>query len=183
MPYQQTRDLTSYFSAYAPLLAVLVAVGVAFMQYYLQQEQWKLQMFVKRFEVYAAVRRFLSAALNSHGSLDSAEYDRFVFETRPAKFMFGSDVASFINEIYGSISQEDAVPGTYGKYVRRLEPDHLEAEGDLTTAAMRWGFRAEVAFGPYLQIHHDQSWLARFVARVNRWVDERPDVLKARYDS
>ena len=183
MPYQQTRDLTSYISAYAPLLVVLVAVGVALMQYYLQRQQWKQQMFAKRFEVYAAVNRLLSAALNSNGLLDSAEYDRFVFETRPAKFMFGSDVASFINEIYGSISQQDAVPGKYGKYVRRLELDDLEGEGDLTAAIMRWGFKAEVAFHPYLQLHHDQSWLARFVARVNRWVDERPDVLKARYDS
>ena len=183
MPYQQARDLTSYISAYAPLLAVLVAVGVALMQYYLQRKQWEQQMFAKRFEVYAAVGRFLSAALNSHGRLDSAEYDRFVFEIRPAKFMFGSDVATFIHEINGAISQEDAVPGTYGKYVRRLEPDDLEGEGDLTTAIMRWGFRAEVAFGPYLQIHHDQSWLARFVARVDRWVDERPHILKSRYDS
>jgi hypothetical protein len=42
----------------------------------------------------------------------------------------------------------------------------------------------EPIFRPYLQLHHEQGWLARFIARVNRWVDsDQSAVMASRYDA
>ena len=75
MPYQETRDLTSYISAYAPFVGVLVAIGVALMQFYLQREQAKQSLFDRRFTVYTAVERYLDSLVGSpqDGKQEDAE--------------------------------------------------------------------------------------------------------------
>lgn len=92
-------------------------------------------------------------------------------------------MTDFINEIKRSISHEDhPVAGTYGKYVRYVEPNDPENEGDPLTTFLKWGHRAEVVFLPYLQLHHER-WLTRLFARINRWVnEEQPNRLASRYD-
>ena len=49
--------MTSYITAYAPLLAVFVAIGVALMQYYLQKQQLKQDLYDKRFRVFYAIQK------------------------------------------------------------------------------------------------------------------------------
>ena len=56
MPPTPQRDFLGYLQALGPLIAACVAVGVASMQYYLQRQQMKQQMFAKRFEVYSEQR-------------------------------------------------------------------------------------------------------------------------------
>jgi hypothetical protein len=67
--------------------------------------------------------------------------------------------------------------------VRYVEPTDPENEGDPLTTFLTWGWRAEVVFLPYLTLHHDQTWIARFIARLNRWVDQDNSTkLASRYD-
>lgn len=176
MPSPHTRDLTDYAVAFAPFLAVLVAISVAAMQYYLQKQHLKQQLFERRFQVYSAVREFLSHALRGYAPLDNDAYQRFYLETRPAKFLFGSDVADFIREIRNGISHEE---NDGGAIVRYVEPDDADNPDDPLTTLMKWGHQAEVTFGRYLRVHHDRWWLARLKARLDEWMESEERVMES----
>ena len=61
MPPTQHRGFLDYLQSLGPLIAASVAVGTALMQYYLQRQQMKQQLFDKRFTVYRTVEAYLMA--------------------------------------------------------------------------------------------------------------------------
>jgi hypothetical protein len=67
------------------------------MQAHLQQRQLDTDLFDKRFHVYLGVRGFLTAILKGQGAVDAEYYHQFEVGTRPAKFLFGSDVTTFLS--------------------------------------------------------------------------------------
>jgi hypothetical protein len=172
MPHH-SRDLVDF----APLLAIAVAVGVALMQYYVQRQQQKQALFEKRFKIYLDVRRFLSIVLKNIGKpIDDDAYQRFCEEMRPARFLFGSDVLTYLNQVHSDISHVDSEHGTI-KRVGWEDDDEFKVQ-------LRWGRDAERVFRPYLYIHHDETWLVRLGRRINRWVEEdQPAALASRYDA
>ena len=184
MPPTPQRDFLGYLQALGPLIAALVAVGVGLMQWHLQKEHLKQQMFAKRFLVYSAVRRFVSAVIKIQGTVDERESGIFLLETKSAKVLFGSDVTTFINEIERAIPHEThQVPGRY-EIVHYVSPTGPGDAGDPLTIFIDWGHRVEVVFLPYLKLHHDQSWLRRLTTCLNRFVDQDvPDKLASRYDT
>lgn len=163
---QQARDLTSYVSAYAPLMGVLATIAVALMQYYLQRERAKQDLFAKRFEIFTVVREYLSAVTTQDTEYKRKHFQRFSLATGQAQFLFGPEVLRFIDD-FQALDRERG----YG------EQDESEATLELVR---RWMDEIEDVFRPYLQIHQEKSWLARFAARVNRWVDEAPDRMAIR---
>jgi hypothetical protein len=177
MPYQETRDLTSYISAYAPLVGVLVAIGVALMQFYLQREQAKQSLFDKRFTVYTAVEAYLHSLLSTpydgkeeeSAAYKKKQYRRFVRDTRQVEFLFGPEVVRFIEES----KQLDSVLSTHP------EGDDDWADAMLTVVDKTIVDLVEV-FRPYLQLHYEESWPARLFARINRWVDDEPALMASR---
>jgi hypothetical protein len=174
MPSQPVRDLTSYVSAYVPLLATLVAVGVGWMQYYVQRQHQRQNLFEKRFEIYRAVNALWSAALEGHPlGVNRSAYLIFREKTKSAKYLFGSDVQSLIRDF------EAYAPGEAPSVdMRFTELDSGEAMQRL----LELGNRTETVFEPYLRIYHDHCWIVRQFKRLNQWVDSRPDVLRTRYD-
>lgn len=172
MSASHTRDSIDILTAFAPLLAVLVALGVGFTQAYLQRQHLKQQLFEKRFEVYSAVRAFLSVALQSHDSgFDARDYRMFTSKIKPAKYLFGSDVRQLIREVTCLLECEEDGDGRFAF----LEADPHIAFG----ALLNLGHRTEVTFGPYLQLY-DETWLlSRWKSRVDKWM-EAADILIAK---
>jgi hypothetical protein len=105
MPHQ--RDWIDYLLAFAPFLAICVAVSVALMQAYLQRQSLKQHLFEKRFEVYKAVREYMEFVVHSNGCLDLTLYDSFKSQTAPAKFLFGADVQFIIDDIKKHVTLAD----------------------------------------------------------------------------
>jgi hypothetical protein len=158
---QQARDLTSYVSAYAPLMGVLATIAVALMQYYLQRQKAKQDLFEKRFDIFTVLKGYLSAVTTQDNEYKNEHFQRFSLATSQAQFLFGPEVLRFIDDFRALDVERE-----YG------ERDESEATLELVR---RWSDEIEEVFRPYLQIHQEKSWLARFAARVNRWVEEAPD--------
>jgi hypothetical protein len=168
------RDLTSYVSAYAPLLATLVAVGVGLMQYYIQRQHQRQNLFEKRFEIYQAVRELWSAAIEGHPlGVKRSAYVSFRERTRAAKYLFGPNVQLLIRDFEAYAPAED--PSIDMKF------NELHSDGAMARL-LELGDRTETVFQAYLQIHHEHCWVVRQSRRLQQWIDSRDDVLSTRYE-
>ncbi|WP_250504682.1 hypothetical protein [Caballeronia sp. AZ7_KS35] len=88
---------TAYVSALmVPLVAVL-GVAIAYRQWRTAQNKLKLDLFEKRFAVYDAARRLLSAVMTS-GKVSDEEMFRFFAGTGEAKWLLSADVANYLDK-------------------------------------------------------------------------------------
>jgi hypothetical protein len=200
MPSQPVRDLTSYISAYAPVLAALVAVGVGIMQYYIQRQHLKQNLFEKRHKVYTATQKFIRAVLDNNGTpLEGNLVEEFLDETAHSAFLFGREVSSWLNTIAAKAIDLGLTKSKIDHYVDlhdRFQAGCVEVpkteEIELPTLlkshveGIGWmgAKRGELnqVFQPYLQLYHEGNGLTRFVAAADAWVESRSATLDRRYD-
>lgn len=84
-----------------PFLSVLVAAlvaWIAYQQYRLAQERFKLDLFDKRFAVFEATRTFLRAIV-TEAKLDLDELFRYRRETQDATFLFGPEIDCYLRSL------------------------------------------------------------------------------------
>jgi hypothetical protein len=203
MPAPHTRDLLDY----APILAMVIAIGVAVMQAYLQRQQRKQTLFDRRFKVYQETIAYLMTMLQLREDADLARYQVFRTETDPGEFMFASDVFDFIKDVgrtgleywrlQGEIRDHTIVTSNRITGSNQVECDRRFSESLAKIPLLQHEVRrikaeivrlvegeAKAVFVPYLRLHYGQSWLRRLSGRVNRWVDDdQPVKLASRYDS
>jgi len=171
-PPTPPRDFLGYLQSLGPLIAACVAVGVAGVQYSLQRQSQKQDLFEKRFKVYTSVEAYLTAVNVEDTESKENLYPGFAVAIRHAEYLFGPEVCAFI----------DAFLALDFNRSGHREPDHEWCDATLELTR-RLTNDVEPIFRPYLQIHQQQSWLARFTARLNRWVDtDQPTVMASRYD-
>jgi len=176
-----TRDFVDYCLAVAPFLGIVVAVAVGLMQYYLQREKLKLDLFDRRFAVYMGVRDFLSEAIAPpylQTMTFTEAYLQFQKLKRPARFLFGSDVAEYFRAVANEVEWSE---DKSGKTIISVRSDDDEMEMGIR---MMWGANAERVFVPYICLYHHNNWWSRFAARIRRWVDyEQPELFRSRYST
>jgi hypothetical protein len=84
------------------LLTVIVGFLVAFIayrQFILSKERFKLDLFEKRFAIYKGVQSLLSYILKE-GNVTLKEIGQFQAETQDAPFLFNDDIPIYLKEIY-----------------------------------------------------------------------------------
>jgi hypothetical protein len=156
MHHHHTKDWIDIVAAFAPLLAVLVAVLVALMQWHLQREQWKQTLYRDRSKVYWAVMDLWEILANSDASIDRRAFATAVL---PATHLFGADLQRFLSKIKQGLFQ--------------IEGMYSPAERTRARAALA-GYIShdfETQFDQYLQLHHDDSLFFRAKAQIDRWVE------------
>jgi hypothetical protein len=86
-----------YWKLFTVLVAIFVAC-VSFQQYRINREKFKLDLFEKRFAVFAATRKLLSIVLR-----DAKAELKNLFEYRAAvaeaTFLFDDEITNYLNEI------------------------------------------------------------------------------------
>jgi hypothetical protein len=82
-------------SAIAAALAAFIAVSVTVWQGHLQRQQLKQNLFQKRYDVYLAVRNYLTDyAINAKTGINNAI--QFLRQTREAEWLLSSEIVSFV---------------------------------------------------------------------------------------
>ena len=173
VPPTPDRGFLGYLQSLGPLIAASVAVSVAGVQYRLQRQSQKQDLFDKRFTVYTTVEGYLTAVNTDDRESKEKRYGQFAVAARHAEFLFGPEVRAFIDAFLAldldrksHREGDDEWCGATLELTRRLTDD------------------VDPVFRPYLQLHQQQCWLARFIARLNRWVDSDQSALMAsRYDA
>jgi hypothetical protein len=184
MPHQ--RDWIDYLVAFAPLIAIFVAIGVALMQAYLQRQQLKQNLYDRRFNVRQGVLDLyyhnVSAELSNDPQFSLTFYTTF----QHALNLFGSDVIDYIKSFGAQLRElherDDALRQAA---MKGQVSDQLERErNDLYNAVNKELVRMNSVFDPYLQLYSDQGWFTRLAHRMDWWVNQEiPADLKSRYQS
>jgi len=192
MLIQQTRELIDY----APFMAMTIAIVVALTQVYLQNRQFDLNLFDKRYKVYAAMDEFITTILNGNGAMGGA-VSKFRADTAHAEFLFGQDVIAFIGLVTAKAMDLSLVATQLQAHVNA----HLEFQRGVTNAEppttsiaklneshselMGWMIKAQVeqnaVFRHSLKLHHERLWIVRWMGYIKTWVENADDNLKSRY--
>lgn len=194
MPHYHQKDVFDYIAAIVPLLAVLVAIGVGWVQFRIQKKQLQQDVFEKRFVVYSATRTLLVDLLRPEGPSDADVLSRFIEETAHCEFLFGKDVVDLRERIIKTASRELGIRAVIGGVGNddfqeyRVCVEELLSDADPSPSSDETTFTKQLetiqeqvngVFHRYLQLHNDRNWLVRFIDRLNQWVDGREDVLAA----
>ncbi len=81
-----------------PLIALLAAY-IAWQQYRVNRHSLRLDLYEKRFRVYAALRMLISAAL-ANAAVTNAESQQFLVDTKEAEFLFKPKVGQYLTDVY-----------------------------------------------------------------------------------
>jgi hypothetical protein len=82
-------------SAFGVPVALLIAIGNSLWQSHLQERQFRVSFFEKRFPVFVTLREFLVG-----GEKTVDQCSAFLRETKQGKFLFGKAFDDFVNEVY-----------------------------------------------------------------------------------
>ena len=89
--------MLDYWKLLTVLLAVFAAY-IAYQQFRLQREKFKLDLFEKRFQVFAASRKLLSIILQD-ARLELKDLFEYRGAVAEAAFLFGEDITTYLREI------------------------------------------------------------------------------------
>ena len=135
------------------LLTVLIAalvLWVQFRQFRTDRAKLKLDLFEKRFQVFAATRRLLTQVLHDP-NIDLKVLFEYRSATGEASFLFAEDIASYLKQIDGRTLHLDTLHQTMeglprgqkrSELTREIESETLWLTDQLPELATR--------FGPYL---------------------------------
>ena len=84
-------------SAVAGLISVLV-FWVTYQQWLLARHRFRLDLFDRRYRIFEATRKFLSAVM-SKADFDDAQFFEFAVAVLDAEFLFDKDVVSYLAEV------------------------------------------------------------------------------------
>jgi nicotinamide riboside kinase len=197
MPPTPRKGSLDYFQEFGPLLAAVAAVTVAVMQWYLQKQHLKQNLFDKRYSIYAAVDAFLTNVLNANGAMDEHAVNTFRLETAHAEFLFGKDVTDFLGLIHSKAMDLAIVKAQIDRSVeahRRFqggESDSAPMEEALAelleshTDLIMWIAAAQQERNNVfrsLQLHHERPWYSRLKAKLDHWMDSADVIMSARSD-
>jgi len=88
---------TQYISAFMTPIIAITALYIAFMQWKLASNKFKLDLFDKRYIVYKACMRII-AQLMTNGNTSQLEQSEFLRDTSDAKWLLSREIDSFISD-------------------------------------------------------------------------------------
>jgi len=94
------KAIVETLSGFLTPLIALIAVGIAYQQYKLNQFRLRHEVYERRLRVYKAVQSFLSQILRD-GDVDYPRTSQFYADASEAAFLFDKSVQQYIDELYG----------------------------------------------------------------------------------
>ncbi|GHA41097.1 hypothetical protein GCM10008927_01730 [Amylibacter ulvae] len=87
-----------YVKAFGPILVAIVVGYIAYQQWQVNRASFKEKMFDRRYTIYKGTQKFLGSILRS-ARVEDEEFFEFMGVVEESKFLFGSDVSSYLEEI------------------------------------------------------------------------------------
>lgn len=134
-----------------PILAI-VATVIIVMQYFLQRNRWKFDLFNKRYPIYDYTKKYL-ANIATKGGITHDELIDFLRQTKDSEFLFKKDVNNYLKLLYSKGNDLEFI----SKKVNTLniEAERIKAvdqEHELRTWFSDQFKTASEIFGEYLRI-------------------------------
>jgi hypothetical protein len=135
------EKLTRVFAALLTPTIGAIAVYIAFQQYKTNKNQFRLALLERRLKVFDSASELIATVLR-HARVDVPDLTKFLSGTRESEFLFGSDIAVYLHELYGKAAEVYALADV------PLEEANQRAE------VLKWfsgqGDEAKKKFGKYM---------------------------------
>src|ERR1035438_1559736 len=123
MPIKQTQTLFDY----TPFIPMLIAIGIAWMQYYLQRQQQKQNLFEKRWKAYWEIYSCIQAAINTEAHNDLSHITETLNQVYYVQFLFGREAVRFTLSVAATLAQVEIdllnLEGYTSSHLGRAVPD------------------------------------------------------------
>lgn len=138
-----------------PLIALLAAY-IAWQQWKTNERKLKLDLYDRRFRIYEATRQLILSIIRN-ADVESEEIQKFQLTVAEARFLFGSDITGYLEEIQSRAIQFRSCNGQYRDlYQPKPEGyDHHEVVAKIHTELVWLAGQLEPTaqkFGEYLKI-------------------------------
>jgi len=146
---------TTYLAALlTPVVAVLGSY-VAYRQWRLAQNKLKLDLFERRFAIYAAAQTFLASIMTS-GKVNDQELFKFTVATRESKWLLDSNVAEYLDKQlrHKAIDLQCLVAELDGVGVGEIRTTNVRTQADIKKWLMGQYDVLDQKFSSYLQLSH-----------------------------
>lgn len=146
---------TAYVTAlFTPVVAVLGA-AIAYRQWQLAQNKLKLDLFDRRFKVYEAARNLLASIMRT-GSVEDQELSKYFLATREAKWLFGPEVAEYLDKPLFKKASELLVLADEleGVPVGEIRTKNVQSQREIKDWLLAQHDILDRCFSPYLQLRH-----------------------------
>jgi len=87
-----------HFLTFLTIIVGILVVSIAYRQFVLSKEKFKLDLFAKRFAIYKGAQSFLTFIMNE-GKVTIEKIYQFRAETQDAIFLFDDDIAAILKQI------------------------------------------------------------------------------------
>ncbi|MBN8413597.1 hypothetical protein [Halomonas litopenaei] len=146
---------TAYISALTVPTIALFGVLIALLQWNTNRNKLKLDLFERRYEVYAEVTKFLSSIMSS-GAVNDLQLQEFLRGTRQAKWLFSDELAEFLDkEIYHlAVDLQMYQSQMEGLPVGEERSKNVHAAADIKKNLLKMYSPVDEKFGKYLSLKH-----------------------------
>src|SRR3972149_5559414 len=96
------NDIPNWLKVLSGLLTPLIGViatAIIIMQYFLQRDRWKLDLFDKRYPIYVSTKKYI-AKIVQEAKVTYLDLDEFLRLTKDSEFLFGNDVNAYLKLLY-----------------------------------------------------------------------------------
>lgn len=91
--------LIEFLSSLMPIILTILGLYIAIQQYRTNRKRIKIDLFEKRFSVFVAINKFISA-IAKEGGVTQEQRMEFISDTRGAEFLFDKKIKLYIDKIW-----------------------------------------------------------------------------------
>ena len=147
-------DFPTVFAALLTPTVAVLGIFIAYRQWRLAQNKFKLDLFDRRFAVFVAARNFISQILTT-GEVSDLELTKFLFSTREAKWLLSSDLAEYLDkELYEKAVDLQRLGSEIEQLSELERSEAIKAQVEVKKWFIAQHKVLDDRFSPYLKLAH-----------------------------
>ena len=95
----EIKDIIELLSAALAPITAIVALGIAYRQYRLEQTKFRHELYERRLAIFNSTMKLLGIVIRT-ANLEMSDLIKFLQETNQSYFLLGKDIADYLTEIY-----------------------------------------------------------------------------------
>jgi hypothetical protein len=153
---------------YMSLLVAMLVAWIGYWQFTLAREQFRLDLFEKRFAIFQSARAFLQR-ISTNGTLERNDLFDYRRDTQDATFLFGQQVEDYLRSLADTALELKTTKEQFEPLPSGAERSELcEKETQLLRDLCDESIKLKDVFAPYLRFELWSRRWSRVMARVRR---------------
>src|SRR6266849_5739516 len=97
------NSLITDWEKVVPILSAMLAPAIALQQYRTNRDHFRLGLFERRSKLFDSTGKLIGTVLG-RAKVTDADLKEFLWDTKESEFLFGSDIKTYLDYLYGKAS-------------------------------------------------------------------------------